>query len=89
MYYIPKLRFARLDDKNNAPLLVGDKAFLTIGGILLTPIYGLFSIYDDINRLQAIYDKTIYPNYKEYYEKKVFPYSLTRNYICKDTNIMS
>ena len=85
-YYIPKLKYS--NDKTESPLLIGDKILLSVMGILSTPIYGIFNIYDDLNRVQAIYDKTLYSNYKEYYEKKVYPYSLAHCYICKDPNII-
>lgn len=87
-YYIPKLTYSPFNDKEDIPLLVGDKVFLSIFGILSTPIYGIFSLYDDMNRVQAYYDKSLYPKYKDYYEQKVFPYSLTHTYKCKDPNIM-
>lgn len=86
-YYIPKL-YNKDYDGNESPLMIGDKISLSIVGILSTPIYGCVSLYDDINRLHAYYDKSLYSHYKDYYDKKIFPYSLPRNYICKDPNII-
>lgn len=87
MYYIPKLKYVPFN-KEEYSLLIGDKALLSVMGILSTPIYGIFSMYDDMNRLHAYFDKSLYSNYKEYYEKKTFPYSLPHHYICKDPNII-
>lgn len=93
IYYVPKIK--EVENAYREPYvykdrLIGDKIFISIIGITCTvsPLFIGVALYDDINRVNAYFNKSLYGQHKHYFESKVFPYALFSNR-CIDKNIMN
>jgi len=92
IYYIPKLK--EVENIYKEPhvykdRLIGDKVLNNVIGIVCTvsPLFVCVALYDDINRINAYFNKSLYKQHKDYFESKVFPYASERNR-CIDKNII-
>lgn len=83
LYYIPKIK--SIDTNYDAETrkristvyepLLGDKLFMAGVGILYTPIFLPFAMYDDINRIQLYLNKENRKHYQDYLMYNLFPYT--------------
>ena len=93
IYYIPKIK--EIENTYKEPYvykdrLIGDKILNSIIGVVCTvsPLFVWVALYDDINRVNAYFNKSLYKQHKDYFESNVFPYSAFSKR-CIDKNIMN